>query len=54
MKTFAVYVMTPCLTWEGVEAKNKNEAIAKYIPEGTLNLPGNFYTFAAIEEKEED
>ena len=27
MAKFTVYLMTPCLTWEDVEAKNKDEAI---------------------------
>lgn len=50
LKKFTVHVMTPCVIWEGVEAKTQKEAIDKCLPDGILNLPGDFYTFEVIEE----
>ena len=49
MKKFTVYFMSPYCAWEGIEAKNKKEAIAQcdVPPEYDMNEPGSFI---AIEE----
>lgn len=50
-RTYTVYFMSPYCTWEGVEAKNEDDAIRKcpVPPEFDANEVGHFL---AIEEEE--
>lgn len=47
VKKYTVYLLTPLLTWEGVEATSKSEAVKEcssgYTPDGV-------HKFVAVEE----
>ena len=55
LKKFTVHLMHPYVTWEDVEARDENEAIAKCMDE---NVPGSdcneVQSWLACSEDEED
>ena len=55
MKKFTVHLMHPYVTWEDVEAKDEDEAIAKCRNESTIGNDCNeVQSWLACSEDEED